>query len=171
MPVSTTLPCTANLDRDILKYFRKVCSLKDTLHDLQRKEQAVLGTNRLEQEGVANPQYTLLHADISEKSKILGYYLGKRLHAKYSQVVSSKLQGQDGYAILDLVPCSSPAWKTEQKETLLGWFLEEIQPHLESVEAIKPTFSQVNMRKVKDTLMGDEKNAPPLTYSFLKART
>lgn len=128
------------------------------------------GTNRLllEQEGVADPQYLLLHADIAEQSKILGFYLGKRLHAKYSQVVSSKLQGQDGFAILDLVPCSSSAWKAEQKETLLGWFLEEIQQHLESVEAIKPTFSQVNMRKVKDTLM-DEKNAPPLTYSFLKA--
>jgi hypothetical protein len=155
-----------------------VCQLKDAPQDLQRKDKAVdcklpqgnkgkkqKGTDILEQEGV-DPHLSL-HADIAEQSKILGMYLGKRLHAKYSQVVSSKLQGQDGYAILDLVP-HSPEWKAEQKKTLLGWFLKEIQPHLAPVEAIKPTFSQVNMRKVQDMLM-DEKNAPPLTYSFLKA--
>jgi hypothetical protein len=113
MPPSTGLPCTANLDRNILKHFLKVCQLKDDLiHPTNKKQKAANST----------PQETdrlssLPEEEIARHSQILGMYLGKRLHAKYCQVIASKLQGQDGYAILDLVPSNSPwCWKEEQKK-------------------------------------------------------
>jgi hypothetical protein len=95
---------------------------------------------------------------------------GKRLHLKCSNVLSSKLQGEDGYSILDLVP-ESQSWGQEEKKILLGWMYLEIQPHLSLVKLIKPTFSQACTRKIEDTLM-EEKMAQltcPLTYYFLKA--
>jgi hypothetical protein len=137
-----------------------LCSLKDALnHPPNKKHKAATSTLPKETASLSS-----LHEEIARHSEILGMYLGKRLHAKYCQVISSELQGQAGYAILDLVP-DSPRWKKQQKKTLLSWFLLEIQPHLASLEAIKPTFSQVNMRKVEDTLMD---GASPLTSSFLK---
>ena len=170
MPVSTGLPSTNNLDRVILRHFRDLRQLK--LRELQEKKEAPTNAKSrvitLQQEGV-DPLSPALHDNrIAHHSELLGTSLGKRLHAKYSQEVSSNLQGQDGYAILDLVP-ESPNWKLEEKEMLLDWMYLEIQPHLGSAEAIHPTFSQVNMRKVQDTLM-DKNTAPftsPLTYFFL----
>jgi hypothetical protein len=158
MQPSTGLPSTSNLDRNILKHFDKLCLLKDSLHHPPHKKQKA-----------ATPQETdrlsLVHQEIVRRSQILGIYLGKRLYAKYSQVVVSNLQGEDGYAILDLVPGNTSSWTPQKKETLISWFHLEIKSHLDEVEAIKPTFSQVNMRKVKDSLID---GSSPLTSSFLR---
>ena len=120
MPPSTGLPCTANLDRNILKYFLKVCQLKDALiHPRKKKQKAA---NSTPQE-TADRLSSLPEEEIARHSQILGMYLGKRLHAKYCQVIASKLQGQDGYAILDLVPSNSPCWKEEQKRHFSSGFI------------------------------------------------
>jgi len=141
MPPSTGLPCTANIDRNILNHFREVCRRNDALiHPRKKKQKAA---NSTPQE-TADRLSSLPEEEIARHSQILGMYLGKRLHAKYCQVIASKL-GQDGYAILDLLPSNSPRWKEEQKKTLLIWFYFELKKHLASVEAIKPTFSQVKI--------------------------
>jgi hypothetical protein len=56
------------------------------------------------------------------------------------------------------------SWNKEAKSTLMGFFWEEIQPHLDPIQAIQPTFAQVSMRKVNDSV-----EEAPLTNAFLKA--
>ena len=117
-----------------------------------------------------------LRVSISSHSKVVGYSLGERLRTKYSTgdspgerlrttgEIADKLQGTDGYVILDLVPDNSSGyWKEDKKNLLLDFFFKEIGSHLAPVEAIKPTYSQVSMRKVLPSV----KDAP-LTNAFLK---
>jgi hypothetical protein len=58
---------------------------------------------------------------IAKQSDLVGYTLGERLKTSYSEEISSKLQGPEGYAILDLVP-TSRVWTKVQKSILLGFF-------------------------------------------------
>jgi hypothetical protein len=178
MSASIVLPSTKNIDTLIQKHFVKVCKLKDSLAELERKSTATLaamassgkkrGSNGvLKQELVYSS--SSLQTQFVNECKILGQYLGKRLHDKYSKVITSMLTGTDGFAILDLVPGSrSSFWDDKRKKELLSLFWMELQSHLCSIESIQPTFCQVNMRKTKESFL-DGPNAPPLSSSFFKA--
>jgi hypothetical protein len=166
------------IDTEIRKHFLRVCKLDDCLLTLERNgkdELTVMASlsskkrksSRAVEQELPLPQSTLVTDSVYER-RMLGMYLGRRLHAKYSNAISSMLMGSDGYAILNLVPGPpSSFWKTRKKK-LLSLFRKEIEPYLGSIEAIQPTFRQVHMRKI-DNMLLDGPDAPPLTSSFFKA--
>jgi hypothetical protein len=166
------LPRTQKIDAKISAHFDKVCKLYDCLEENERNGTAAAlaamasmpskkraSTGALKQEP--------LHTDFIHHCKMLGMFLGRRLYKKYSKVLTSWLTGDDGYAILNLLPTPSELWTSEPKKKLLRFFWLEIQPHLCPIEAIMPTFCQVNMRKLQETFL-DDPDATPLTSSFFK---
>lgn len=171
------LPRTHNDDVQISAHFDEVCKLYDRLEAIKRNGTAALAampslpskkrasTGALKQEAVDS--HSSLHTEFVHHCKMLGMYLGMRLYKKYSKVLTSMLIGDDGYAILNLLPTPSELWTSEPKKKLLRFFWLEIQPHLCPIEAIMPTFCQVNMRKLKETCL-DDPDATPLTSSFFK---
>jgi hypothetical protein len=154
---TTSLPDSFVLDRQIKTEFEKVCKFEDCFAALSRHGKA------------ATTEQTNASA---YHRRMLGMYLGKRLHVKYSKTITTMLTN-DGYAILNLVPWpNSSFWCDEEiRKTLLSLFHEELEPYLGCIEAIQPTFRQVNMSKIDDMLFHDSNasNVAPLISSFFQA--
>lgn len=171
------LPRTNYDDAKISEHYDKVCKLHDRLAAMERNGTAALAvmtstpsqkrasTGALKQEAVDS--HHSLRTDFVHHCKQLGMYLGMRLFKKYSNLVTTMLNGNDGYAILNLVP-TSELWTSDKKEKLLLFFWLEIEPPLGPIEAIRPTLCQVNMRKLPESFL-DDPDATPLTSAFFKA--
>jgi hypothetical protein len=140
----TKLPDTTAIDTEIRKHFSRVCALDRNCEVALTTMATSSGKKRKSNEAVKHEPAvspSTLDTDSIHERKMLGMYLGKRLHAKYSNVVNSMLMGSEGFAILDLVPGPpSSFWKKERKIKLLSFFRKEIEPYLGSIEAIQPTF-------------------------------
>lgn len=179
---------TQNVNAKLKRHFDNLCQATDELNLLlkEKADRAMAKTSRqdekspvVKREKIPPSSLTLAHltnAELGEKEQqirlciykqadLVGYCLGERLSTKYlKKEISEKLQGTDGYVILDLVPDKSSAcWNKDNKSRLVQFFFDEIGPHLAPVEAIKPTYSQVSMRKVLPSV-----NEAPLTNAFLK---
>lgn len=179
MLCSVDKPNTKAVDANIQRHFLKVCELSDLLSHYEKSGVQALAAmptsstkKRKSSESLEKEVYHTcpsLHNTFLQECKILGMYLGRRLYERYSDAITSILAGNDGYAILELVPgVPSSFWTKTRKQTLLHLFWLELEPCLCSIEAIQPTFCQVNMRKVKESFL-DGPNAPPLSTAFLKA--